>query len=547
MSMRPAEVKKKLLPLAASAGIGALAVLAGAAGEDVPAPAWYDLPAEQEPLAGLDLAHLLVVHPVSFSVRRDAAPMTPRRPKPVKPAAGSGGVIDWRADLHSTALSLNVTAPQTGQRDLSEAAQMILNLPETTMQARLAASAGKQADEPALWHKRAASIDLHTEALPHAGVALTGANDYELIYREPAKLGDSGNKAHLIQGDTRSARLKTDIRLDDTATLELSAAGSGKTTTDSTLTGSAAAQSQIVTQNRDLAAGLRWNLLPALTVEAAARERGSAISWQAGARRDAGYRAFAPRLAADLELDGTRIDASLERSTGDYDAGAYVAYARAAEVGDTLTVEPDHAWRFATSLEHKIGDAELQAAYVASRRGTATEYGLLDSGQQVPVSTRLAQKDEINVSLSLPLDGAGLAGASLAGDAHWRDSRVLDPVTGAMRRASSEVPGALSLRFEQKLPAKRLRFGLNAELRETEQSYQARQITETSDGVSLGAFVSYRPGAYAVNLAVEGLAGNPDVTDFVYGRSRAEALQQPRIVAHPDAGPALRLTLEHKF
>ena len=67
--------------------------------------------------------------------------------------------------------------------------------------------------------------------------------------------------------------------------------------------------------------------------------------------------------------------------------------------------------------------------------------------------------DAVELSVTMPLNKLGLAGAELKATGVWQNGEVTDPLTGEARRISGQRPDTLNINFRQDLPAQKLTFG----------------------------------------------------------------------------------------
>jgi len=417
-----------------------------------------------------------------------------------------------------------------------------------SMNAQLSASFGRDVYKNDLWRKSGAAVEMHWQNVPKTNISLTGSENFSQVYRDAAAIGDAGRTQHLLQTGRQAANFAVEVAPMGGVTLETGASVSGETTGDASAR-RRDGESERMVENDVRSAFAKLSLRPAdwLSVEAGGEERDSRIAVKAVDGQRSDYKAFEPRLALTLGPDGALSWRTVfEHTDSGYNTDAFVTYAGAAKKNESLTVVPDHAWQLRTEVAGTVAGADLAASYAASRDGTATEYALLESGTQAPVSVALKKRDEADVRLTLPLSGLGIRNTSLVGDASWRQSRIFDPVTGKYRRASGEIPRRMSLKLERKIPKENLRFGLTGAVSAAQTSYQARQISEVVGSETLGAFVAYKPGAYEVNLDVDGLVGTPATTVYSYDGSRA-VNQLPRISGQPPQGPSVKLSLHRKL
>lgn len=455
-----------------------------------------------------------------------------------------GRLVYWQTGI----LAIDVSGVKGGSHDLSEAASLKLMLPTISMDAHLTASAGKSQDNAELWQKRGAQVQMQVDAVPKTKMNLSGAEDFSQTYRDPASIGVKGTAPHLLQGDTRTAGLEATVTPIDKTSVTLGASGNSVVTKDTTAPDTVNRNlTSVETQSEKAFIAVSWQPWDWAHFEVTARAHNSGILWRGAQTKNGAYRSSERRAAMALKLGDATVTASLEKAASDYNADSLVAYARNASPTEAVPVEPDHGWQFQSEVRQKLGTADVSASYSTIRKGTVTEFGFSGLGVQAPVSTTLKKRDEVGVSLDVPLESLGLDDTVVAGKAHWRDSAVLDPLTGKYRRASGEVPSDVQLRLEHKIPGQKLRFGLTGDLSGGQTSYQTQEISQTEASRKLGAFLAIQPGAsYEVNLDVDGLIGTPSTVNQLYEGSRTDP-QIPRVQNVPGPGPTVKLSLKHDF
>lgn len=465
------------------------------------------------------------------------------KPQPVAQTAPNApdGLLDWR-DSH---VRVAVAGPKGGASDLHEGAQVKLDLPALSLDAAVSAEVGKDPNQAAMWHKRSAKLDMDVRLVPKTKVRLTGAQDYALRYREASGIGAGRGKPHVLDSEHGQARIAATVSPLSGMTLTLGAAGSGKLTRDATAGSKTGPNSAVETDDREVFASLAWKPLSWLGLEADAREKTDAIAWRAQnatSIKSGEAQSFAPKLTMQMSFAGAEWQASVERASAGYDAGAFVAYASRATKTEAVRVKPDGAWTYRAEVKRPLGPAAITASYTAARAGSVTEYGFSAAKAQVPVSTALMARDAVDVALSMPLRAFGLDDARVEGRAAWRDSQVRDPLSQTPRRASGETPASLTVKLEQGLPAEGVRLGIEGVLNQGYLTYQTKQITEVTGGGRLGAYLAYAPGDYELRLDMDGLIATSENIDYLYQGSRIR-LQEPAMAVRPDAGPLVRLSL----
>lgn len=498
----------------------------------------------------------LIVSPPDLNTRPDAL-LWAKNKAAVKPAKKGNGKSDaflrtqtsdgrlvyWQTGI----LSLDISGIKGGQRDLSEAANLKLVLPAVSMDAKLTASAGKDANNSDLWQKQVAEVEMQVDAVPKTQVKLTGTGEMSQTYRSPASLGDSGQSPHLIQRETSATTLTATVSPFEKTKVTFGASGVSQTTKDTTAQNkSDRALSAIETQSEKAFVTVSWQPVAWANFEMTAREHNTGILWRSANSKSGSFRASEPRAAMSLNLGDAKLNVSIEKSATDYNTDAFVSYASNSTLTETVPVKPDHALQFKTELTQKIGDASMSAVYTAQRNGAVTEFGFSGTGAQAPVSTAMRRRDEVGVKLDMPLESLGLDDTVVVGDASWRGSEVLDPLTGKYRRASGEAASNVQLRLERSLPAQKLRIGVKGDFSAGQTSYQTKEISQVEASGKLGAFFAYKPDAYEIDLDVDGLLGTPQTTNYFYEGART-VHQFPKVQNTPGEGPTIRLSLKRAF
>ncbi len=442
--------------------------------------------------------------------------------------------------LKGGAVALNLRTPSP--QDLSSAASVGLDLPLGSMKAQATTSVGREGDNPEFWQKNAAQVDARVSGPLGSSLTLTGQDAFGFTYRPPASVGASDTASHMVRAENRTANASFAVPV-GSAQLTVGGEGSLATTQDTEKGLSAGDRAIVTTQDRSLFGKGEWQPIPAVRIEGGAAVRTSDISWREQRDHTNTFRSLDPHVSASLSpLQDTTVTARLEHKVSPYDAAAFAGYAAANPSTGGPSFEPDHAWQLQMQVQQKVGVANLTATYTAARSGTITEFAE-QNGSQIPAAARLEKRDNVAIQLSLPLSPLGLANTELSSQAEWNDSEVVDPLTQKLRGASGEVPSKFSLRMAHKLPNKKLSFGLTGEFSGARTSYQVGEISSTDSGGSVGAFLSFKPGPYQVDLSVNGLYGG-DGTNTFYSGSRATS-QISRTVMQDNGSALFNLSL-HK-
>jgi hypothetical protein len=356
---------------------------------------------------------------------------------------------------------------------------------------------------------------------------------------------------HQISIQDRSASFGLSAKPLSTVQLSLGADAADRSLVDVATAASGTAHSMLAAASQSARGGLKWSLLPWFSLDASARVGTGSMDWRgapaegASAGANLVYAAFEPSLTGTLITpDKGALSLTFEHAVSPIDPGVFASYAAVEDRAAGARLTPNREWRYRLSLRQTLaGQLQLSAALTQARIGSATELGPVGVGLQAPVSTSGGWRQALDVSLSAPLDAIGLPSLSLKGAGTWRDSQVRDPFTGEWRRASAEQPRTATLDLVQTAAAGRARWGLQGRFGGPQSLYLMSQVTTINVADSLGGFVEYDPGAFAVRLQVDGLyGGERTAIDQFYAGPRATSYVD-RTDRHAEDGQAVRLTL----
>jgi outer membrane receptor protein involved in Fe transport len=216
-----------------------------------------------------------------------------------------------------------------------------------------------------------------------------------------------------------------------------------------------------------------WQATPALSVDAGVRQEASRISSDGDVvvRKQLGF--TKPRAAITWAPDPkSQLRLRVEREVGQLNFDDLVASSNVASTGTVVVGNPDltpqQAWVFEAAYERRFwGDG---AAVLTLRRYEIND--VVDrapvrdtSGRVVgdaPFNIGSGRKDEVQVSLTLPLERFWIPAAQLKGQVTWRDTEVVDPLTGHSREISAARPVEWEAHFTQDLPRWKATWGVDA-------------------------------------------------------------------------------------
>ncbi|QUD86485.1 hypothetical protein [Phenylobacterium montanum] len=366
----------------------------------------------------------------------------------------------------------------------------------------------------------------------------------------PAFLASGG---HQVDTDDLTARL--DLSLTPLKAVDLTVGGGAeqRNILDTALAQAAAPESQrlFATATQDAHAGLKWRLTSWLSLNAGGKLEMADAQWRgpstSGGATAAGltYAFIEPSVDGAVTLPGKgQLDLSLTRAVSPIDAGAFATFAATEDRAASARFGPNREWRYRLSFDQKLAAMKLSAAVTQARIESATELGPVGADTQAPVAVTGGERQQVDLDLSAPLAAIGLPSLTLTSSGTWRNSRLRDPFTGEMRRASAESPQTAKIALVQSLAGLKARWGLEGQFGGDLALYQMSQISRVSVDDSLGGFVEYAPGSFALRLQVDGLyGGGRQTTDTIFAGPRANGFVE-RVDHHVDDGQAVRLVLK---
>ncbi len=437
------------------------------------------------------------------------------------------------------ALDLKVPAA----KDLSSAASLKLNLPDGAVKAQASASVGREDGQTAFWHKDAANLEAQISGPMGTALNVSGENKLSLTYRAPESVGAADGPAHVVRSESQSGQASMTLPL---APFQVTVGGNSTSEhTQEGAPGNAASftQSAVRTADHTAYVDVEWQPLAGVQLKGGTAARVANISWQDA--HSSSYRSVNPHLTATVTpFRDTTVTAKVEQVVAPFDAAAFANYTKADSAANASGFQPDHAWQLQTRVEQRVGPASVSATYTKARQGTVTEFAEVE-GVQAPATTPLLGRDSVAVAVNLPLAAVGLPHTDLTSEATWQSSRVVDPVTFETRAASGEPAQKVSLRLAHSLPSHNLSIGVTGEFTGERTSYQVKELSTTAASGSVGAFVSYKPGAYEVDLNVSGLYGSSTRDDFYHGTRGASLIDRSSV--QDNSGPTLKLELKRPF
>lgn len=176
-----------------------------------------------------------------------------------------------------------------------------------------------------------------------------------------------------------------------------------------------------------------------------------------------------PRLAATWAPNkSTQVRFRFERMVDQLDFDDFVADSSlntGVVTAGNPDLVPEQAWVSEGAVEQRFKGGAVVVL-------TARHYAISDVVDRAPIFTPTGvfdapsnigdgTKDELAVTLSLPLAMVGFKGATIRGESTWRRSEVTDPTTGEAREISGLHPIDWEIHFTHDLPARKLNWGVD--------------------------------------------------------------------------------------
>lgn len=245
-----------------------------------------------------------------------------------------------------------------------------------------------------------------------------------------------------------------------------------------------------------------WRATPKLTAEAGLRYETSTITSSGDVALEKDLHFLKPRVSVSWAATGqTQVRASVERKVSQLRFGDFVA-SSALTTGQIHAGNPDlnpqSSWNAELTVEQRfwkdgVATATVRHAKLSDVIDRAPIFTPSGDVFDSPANIGDGTEDSFGVTLSLPLHRFGVKGGLLKGESTWTRSEVTDPTTGQARRKSDQHPIDWELAFSQDLPAKGVKWGLEAYGAWRETYYRFSEIETYKLRTFVVTYVEYKP------------------------------------------------------
>jgi TonB-dependent Receptor Plug Domain/Outer membrane protein beta-barrel family len=256
-----------------------------------------------------------------------------------------------------------------------------------------------------------------------------------------------------------------------------------------------------------------WTVTPKLTVEATWTGEWSTISQSGDAAKERSFFYPKPRLKAvwkpneQLSLRGEIV-----REVGQLDFGAF---ADSASVGDGTQnngnpeLRPEQNWAYRIGVEKRWGKRGVVDFSVVYKK-IEDQLTLVPIGRNGVALGNIPEATLQGYALSwtVPLDVLA-AGLEFGGSYNWRDTELLDPLTGAVRPFSGNKNNNFEANIRYDMPQRKLKVGAWVYRGEARRDYRPTQLFEWSTVQFWGVWIETKAiKGLTAEFGLEDLGGN---------------------------------------
>ncbi|MGH6910297.1 MAG: TonB-dependent receptor domain-containing protein, partial [Phenylobacterium sp.] len=265
-----------------------------------------------------------------------------------------------------------------------------------------------------------------------------------------------------------------------------------------------AANVQVEERRGEVFVRATYRISPSLTLESGLRQEHSTVTSEGDVVLEKTLNFTKPRFAATWQpdpLDQLRL--RLEREVAQLNFDDFVASPAVASTGTLVVGNPD-----ITPQQAWVAEAAYERRFWRSAAAVLTvrHYEINDVVDRIPVRNVLGivvadtpgnigkgTKDEIQASVTLPLDRFRIPAAQLKGVVTYRKSRVTDPLTGEKREISLLHPVDWEGHFTQDLPRWKMTWGVDALGAYRERAFRFSEVETRKQSTFVLVFVEYKP------------------------------------------------------
>ena len=313
------------------------------------------------------------------------------------------------------------------------------------------------------------------------------------------------------------------------------------------------AKVKIEEKRGELFAEARWKLSATLSSDIAFRYETSTIS-QSGdsnARRSLSYPKPRVQLTWNVS-EGVQVRGRIERTVSQLEFRDFASQA-SLDAGlinsGNADLRPETAWEFEGSMETRFWDSGvIVVGYTHSIVSDVVDLVPL-AGFDTAGNLGDGTKEELSLTLAMPLGHIGIPEASVRVNSVWQWSKVDDPLTNESRRITEQAPNSGNVLISKQLPALASTLTYENGMRRRETYYRLSEIRTDQYDHFMRLYWDWTPRSdTVVRVMFNNFTGRPKSRwRTVFDGSRADSPMLYREDRHVDAERYLQLQVRRTF
>jgi outer membrane receptor protein involved in Fe transport len=269
-----------------------------------------------------------------------------------------------------------------------------------------------------------------------------------------------------------------------------------------------------------------WQATPKLTLEAGLRQEASRVTSDGDVVLRKSLHFLKPRAALTWAPDGlSQVRLRVEREVGQLNFDDFVASSAVASTGTVVAGNPDltpqQQWVYEAAYERRFWAAgailvtlrHYDISDTVDRAPARDANGVIirdpltgQASADRPDNIGPGTKDEIQASLTVPLDRFGIRSGQLKLQSTWRDTEVRDPISGVKREISGQHPIDWEGHYSQDLPRWNATWGVDAIGGYRERFFRLAEVETKKFSTWVVVYGEYKPQPdLAIRLELNGV------------------------------------------
>ena len=313
-------------------------------------------------------------------------------------------------------------------------------------------------------------------------------------------------------------------------------------------------QAQVKEKRGEVYVSIGRNLSPTLRIDGGVNYEFSNLVVTGDTEAERSLRFLKPNIAIDWKPGGgwhTRL--SIRRTVAQLDFFDFISVAELANdrvTGGNANLLPQRAWEVRGTIDKAIfGDGLVKLDFGIDRISQLQDQILTEEGFSAPGNLGTGKRRFVSLQVDAPLERLGLTGTRIKLNGQLQRTRVLDPISGEVRKFSDFFPD-WEWRIDIRRDVGRFSYGMVVNDSQRWSLFRGNEIDTFFNGGPYGtAFVEYRPAPRtSITLDVDNLfntTGERERQFFFPNRSTQEPGEFERRVRNRHL--SFGLTLKQSF